>query len=103
MSGDGRKSAPLENGLSLPTSEPITPVRHPPAKDSDGDRRQERPEDGQAEIRYQSQHDESGPENLALHSFILAPNRIIAACGGGRRALQLFIASEVGNLIRWPH
>jgi len=33
---------------------------------------------GQVEIRYQSQPNEGSPEDLALHSFILARNRSIA-------------------------
>jgi len=79
VGGDWWKKDSPENTLSLPTSEPIAPVRHPPAKDSDGNRRQERPEDGQTEIRYEPQRNERGPENLALHRFILARNRVIAA------------------------
>ena len=60
-------------------SEPLAPVSHPPAKNANGNRRHERPEDGQAEIRYQPQRDEDSPENFALHRFILARNCVIAA------------------------
>src|SRR6266851_3709006 len=53
-------------------SEPVAAVRHPPAKHADGNRRQQRPKDGQGDIRDQSQHNEGSPEDLTLHSFILA-------------------------------
>ena len=58
--------------LRIPLSEPVAAIGHPPAKDADGNGGQERPEDGQREIRDQPQRDEDGPEDLALHSFILA-------------------------------
>ncbi len=53
-------------------SEPVAAVRQPPAKDANGNRRQQRPKDGQGEIRDQPQRNEGSPEDLALHSFILA-------------------------------
>ena len=79
VSGDWWKKASSENALSFPTSEPVAAVGYPPAKNADRNRRQERPEDGQAEIRYEPQRNERGPENLALHRFILARNCVIAA------------------------
>ena len=58
--------------IRIPASEPVAAVGHPPAKDADGNRGQQRPNDGQGDICYQSQRNEGSPEDLALHSFILA-------------------------------
>src|SRR5882762_7281101 len=58
--------------IRIPASEPVAAVGHPPAKETDGNRGQQRPNDGQGDIRYQSQRNEGSPEDLALHSFILA-------------------------------
>jgi hypothetical protein len=53
-------------------SEPVAAVGHPPTNDADGNRRQQRPHDGQCEVGYQPERNESGPKDLAFHSFILA-------------------------------
>src|SRR5438477_624540 len=58
--------------LRIPASEPVAAVGHPPAKDAGRNRGQKRPYDGQSEVRRQSQRDESSPEDLALHTYILA-------------------------------
>jgi len=61
-----------ERRLRHPASEPVAAVGHPPAEDADGNGSQQRPQDGQGEIRNQSEHDKGSPEDLALHFIILA-------------------------------
>ncbi len=62
-------------GMDIPPSEPVAAVGQPPAKDADGNGGQQRPHDRQGEVRYQPKRNESGPEDLAFHSSILArPN-----------------------------
>jgi len=52
--------------------EPVAAIGHPPAADPNGNGSQQRPQDGQAEVRNQSEHDKGSPEDLALHFIILA-------------------------------
>src|ERR1700731_159535 len=61
-----------ERRLRHPASEPVAAVGHPPAEDADGNGSQQRPQDGQGEIRNQSEHDKGSPEDLTLHFTILA-------------------------------
>ena len=59
-------------GFLFPTLEPVAAIGHPPAKDADGNGSQQRPQDGQGEVRNQSEHYNGSPEDLALHFIILA-------------------------------
>ena len=59
------------NTRCLP-SEPLTPVRHPPTHNRDGNRGGERPPERQDEIGNQAEQGEHNPENLALHQLILS-------------------------------
>jgi hypothetical protein len=58
--------------LRIRGSEPVAAVGYPPTEHAYGYRGQERPHNGQGEIRYQAERHESSPENLALHSSIVA-------------------------------
>lgn len=58
--------------FGIAASEPVAAVGDPPAKNADGNSGQQRPQDGQAEIGYQTEGDEDAPEDFALHSLILA-------------------------------
>jgi hypothetical protein len=77
--------------LGIRASEPVAAVGHPPAKDADGDGGQKRPYDGQGEIRYQSQRCEGNPENLTLHSLILARSA----------ALWPLLAEQISRRTTW--
>ena len=68
--------------MKIPASEPVAAVGHPPTKDTDGNRGQQRPHDGQREVRYQPERNESGPEDLAFHSLILLPRTALSPFGG---------------------
>ena len=70
-----------ERRMRHPASEPVAAVGHPPAKDADGNGSQQRPQDGQGEIRNQSEHDKGSPEDLALHFIILARPRALWPLG----------------------
>ncbi len=59
--------------LGIAASEPIAAVGHPPAKDADGNGGQQRPQDGQREVRNQPERNKGSPEDLALHFLILPP------------------------------
>src|SRR6266849_3729815 len=61
--------------LRIRASEPVAAIGHPPAKDADGNGGQQRPYDGQGEIRNKSKHHKSSPEDLALH-FLILPRAI---------------------------
>ena len=67
-----RKSRGLDWGIRSVKLEPVAAVGDPPTEDADGNGSQQRPQDGQAEIRYQSQRHEDAPEDFALHFTILA-------------------------------
>jgi len=57
--------------LKQASSEPLTPIRHPPAHKGNRNRCQQRPPDRQYNIRDQPEHDEHNPENLLLHAAIV--------------------------------
>jgi hypothetical protein len=57
----------------LKGSEPIASVSDPPAHNADGNGGEQTPHQGQSKIRDQTQRDESGPKDFALHFFIVAP------------------------------
>jgi hypothetical protein len=56
---------------SVPASEPVAAVGYPPANDADRNGGQYGPHDWQGEVGYQPKRNEGGPEDFALHSFIL--------------------------------
>ena len=62
-------------------SEPLTPIRHPPADNHDGNCGGERPPERQDEIGDQAKQGEYDPENFALHEFIL---RAVPSARGGQ-------------------
>lgn len=54
-------------------SEPLAPVRHPPAHEHDRDRRYQCPPERQGKIRQQTQNRERNPKDFPLHNGILVP------------------------------
>ena len=74
-------------------SEPVAPVGHPPTEHADGNGGQQRPQDGQGEVRNQSEHHKGSPEDLALHFIILARPTAPVALGIG----------QISSLSIWNH
>jgi hypothetical protein len=62
----------LEPGEKLRGLEPVAAISHPPTQDSNRNSGEQSPQNGQGKIGNQAQGDESSPEDLALHPFILA-------------------------------
>src|ERR1700733_11206501 len=62
--------------IKMNTLEPVTAIRHPPAKGAQGNRRPQRPPKRQRQIGHQSQHGKRGPKHLPLHSTIVDRMRV---------------------------
>src|SRR5437667_10867697 len=60
-----------------PASEPITPIRDPPTRKSDGNRCRERPPERQDKVGQQAKDGKHNPEDFAFHESILSRGYVV--------------------------